>query len=98
MEEKKKPKKKKEEKRKAKYGTLTCVRWLMTRMWQWEKWIVLAPFLIILPAVALHACGLYLPSIILNSLETSEHFNQVALTVVALVAAHLFFTLLRQMM
>ncbi|MBO7176385.1 MAG: ABC transporter ATP-binding protein, partial [Clostridia bacterium] len=98
MEEKKKPKKEKEEKRKAKYGTLTCIRWLMTRMWQWEKWIVLASFLIILPAVALHACGLYLPSIILDSLETSEHFNQVALTVVALVAAQLFFTILRQMM
>ena len=57
---------KKEPKRKAKYGTLACIRWLMTRMWQWEKWIVLAPFLIIFPAVALHACGLYLPSIILN--------------------------------
>ena len=89
---------KKEPKRKAKYGTLACIRWLMTRMWQWEKWIVLAPFLIILPAVALHACGLYLPSIILESLETSEHFGQVAQVTVALIAAQLFFTLLRQMM
>ena len=95
---KKKPKKEKEEKRKAKYGTFACIRWLIARLWQWEKWIVLAPFLIIPPAIALHACGLYLPSIILDALETSEHFNRVAKTVVVLVAAQLFFTLMRRLM
>ncbi len=98
MDKKEKTKKKKEEKRKAKYSTWQCVRWLISRMWQWEKWIVLAPFLIIFPAIALHACGLYLPTIILNSLETSERFETVVLTVVALIAAQLFFTLLRRLM
>lgn len=98
MAKKDKTKKKKEEKRKAKYGTWRCIRWLMSRMWQWEPWIVLAPFLIILPAIALHACGLYLPTIILESLETSEHFNTVAKTIVALIAAQLFFRLLQRLM
>ena len=98
MDKKEKTKKKKEEKRKAKYSTGQCVRWLISRMWEWEKWIVLAPFLIVFPAIALHACGLYLPTIILNSLETSERFETVVLTVVALIAAQLLFTLLRRLM
>jgi len=98
LAKKDKPNKKKQEKRKAKYSTWRCIRWLISRMWQWEKWIVLAPFLIILPSIALHAWGLYLPTIILHSLETNEHFNTVAITIAVLIAGQLFFTLLRRLM
>lgn len=87
-------KKGKEPPRKAKYGTFVCIKWLLSRMWQWDKSLFLSSVLLLPMAVILHALGLYTPSIILDSLQTSEDFRNIVLVIIILVGARFFFNLI----
>lgn len=84
----------KETKRKAKYGTFVCIKWLLSRMWQWDKSLFLSSVLLLPMAIILHALGLYTPSIILDSLQTSENFRTIVLVIIALVGSRFFFNLI----
>lgn len=86
-------KKEKEPARKPKYGTVYCMKWLVTRMWQWDRSLIWSSVALIPLSVLLYAIGLYTPSIILDSLQTNEDFNEVALIITALLCATLFFNL-----
>lgn len=88
-----KKEKDKEPTRKPKYGILYCVKWLVRKMWQWDKSLLWSSAALIPLSVLLYAIGLYTPSIILDSLQTKEDFNETALIITALLCATLFFRL-----
>ncbi len=84
----------KEPPRRLKYSTSVCIKWLFRRMWQWDKVIVWMSILMVPASVICYAMGLYLPSIVLDKLQTARQFNEVAVTIVALLLAQLVFRLL----
>lgn len=87
----------KEPARKPKYGTAYCMKWLVTRMWQWDRSLVWSSAALIPLSVILYAIGLYTPSIILDSLQTNEDFNRIAFIITALLCATLFFNLAKDL-
>ena len=87
----------KEPARKPKYGVVYCIKWLVTRMWQWDRSLVWSSAALIPLSVILYALGLYTPSIILDSLQTNEDFNEIALIITALLCATLFFNLAKDL-
>jgi len=94
---KKEKEKRKEPARKPKYGVVYCMKWLVTRMWQWDKSLIWSSAALIPLSVLLYWIGLYTPSIILDSLQTEEDFNTIALIITALLCATLFFNLTRDL-
>lgn len=86
-------KKEKEPTRKPKYGILYCMKWLVTRMWQWDRSLIWSSMALIPLSVILYCVGLYTPSIILDRLQINENFNETALVITALLCATLFFNL-----
>ncbi len=86
---------KKKEKRKPKYSTFYCIRWLVAKMWKWDKVIIISTIVIIPLAVIMYAFGLYTPSLILESLETANEFQTVVWTIVALLSAQAVFGIIR---
>ncbi|MDE5590506.1 MAG: ABC transporter ATP-binding protein/permease [Acetatifactor sp.] len=85
--------KEKEPARKPKYGTAYCMKWLITRMWQWDRSLVWSSAALLPLSVILYWIGLYTPSIILDSLQTNENFNEIALIITALLCATLLLNL-----
>lgn len=83
-----------EDARKAKYGTFVCIRWVFSRMWQWDKSLFLSSVMLLPVVVALYALGLYTPSIILNSLQVSGDFRTIVQVIIILVGAGFFFRLI----
>ena len=83
------------EQRKSKYGTGACIKWLLNHLWQWDKSMVWVSLLMVPVSVILYAIGLYLPSGVLGVLEKGEQFNRVALTILVLLGAQLFFQLIK---
>lgn len=88
-------KKEKEQARKPKYGIFYCIKWLVRRMWQWDRSLIWSSVALIPLSVLLYAIGLYTPSIILDSLQTNEDFSQIALIITVLLCATLFFNLVK---
>lgn len=84
-------KKEKKPARKPKYSTAYCMKWLVTRMWQWDRSLIWSSAALIPLSVLLYGIGLYTPSIILDSLQTNKDFNEIALIITALLCATLFF-------
>lgn len=91
-------KKEKEKKpaRKPKYDIVYCVKWLVRRMWQWDRSLIWSSAALVPLSVLLYAIGLYTPSIILDNLQANEGFNETALVITALLCATLFFNLARE--
>ena len=94
---KKEKSKGKETVRKPKYSTTYCIKWLVTRMWQWDKSLIWSSAAVIPLSVILYALGLYTPSIILDGLQTNEDFNEIALIITVLLCATLFFNLVQDL-
>ena len=90
-------KKEKEPTRKPQYGILYCMKWLVTRMWQWDRSLIWSSMALIPISVILYALGLYTPSIILDRLQINEDFNEIALVITALLCATLFFNLTKDL-
>lgn len=90
-----KQKKENEKTRKPKYGIFYCIKWLVRRMWQWDRSLIWSSVALVPLSVFLYAIGLYTPSIILDSLQTNEDFNQIALIITVLLCATLFFNLVK---
>ena len=88
-------KKQKEPRRVPKYSMWACIKWLASKLWEWDRTAAIWSIAAIPLALVLYAIGLYLPTAILNALETAEAFDRVAYTVISLVAAQLFFRLLK---
>ncbi len=86
----------KEPDRKPKYGTAVCIKWLFVRMWQWDKSIVWMPVLMVPVSVVLYAFGLYLPSAVLDKLQTAGQFSEVAVMIVALLLAQMVFQIIKE--
>lgn len=95
--EKEKSEKRKEPARRPKYGTFYCMKWLVRRMWQWDRSLIWSSAALIPLSVLIYAIGLYTPSIILDSLQTREHFNEIALIITVLLCATLFFNLVQDL-
>jgi len=91
----KKEKRKKEPKRVAAYGIGTCISWVLKYVWKNARSLVWISVLIIPLTVILHAFGLYLPSVVLNALETELTFDPIAVTILSLLFAQLVFRLIR---
>lgn len=90
-----KQEKENERSRKPKYGIFYCIKWLVRRMWQWDRSLIWSSVALVPLSVLLYAIGLYTPSIILDSLQTNEDFSQIALVITALLCATLFFNLVK---
>ncbi len=86
----------KEKKRKPKYGLLSCVAYSLKLTWKSDRATTLSSILIIPVALILSAIGLYMPTIILRELETSDSFWRIVSVILALVGAQMIFTLIRQ--
>lgn len=83
--------KNKEPKRKAKYGTFSCQFWMLKKLWNWDRSFAVASVFIVPVAVILFALDLYIPSIILDKLETSDIFATVAITIGVLLFVQFIF-------
>lgn len=86
---------KKEERRHAKYSTGVCLKWVCSKMWKWDKRIMLSSLALIPLGVILYAINLYVPSAILHSLENANTFGRIALTVTLLLLAQMAFKLIK---
>ena len=90
-------KKEKEPTRKPQYGILYCMKWLVTRMWRWDRSLIWSSMALVPVSVILYCVGLYTPSIILDRLQINENFNGIALVITALLCATLFFNLTKDL-
>ena len=86
---KKTGKRKKEPKRKPKYGFFSCVGFIYSYMWKHERALAWVAILCVPVSLLFEAIGLYTPSIIIRTLETSGVFSYVVLVIGGLVLANL---------
>lgn len=86
-------KKTKSKNRKPKYGMLSCVGYIYRLLWNTERGLVFTGIFTIPISLILSALALYIPSLTLLVLETSDNFFKVALVIVGLLLAKLLFEL-----
>lgn len=84
-----KEKEKKEPKRKPKYGFFSCVHYIYSYMWKYERGVAFTAVLTVPISLIASAFGLYMPSVIIRTLEKGEVFSYVALVICGLVLANL---------
>ena len=89
--------KKKEPKRKPKYGMLSCVAYMYSLMWKYEKSLAFAAAGKIPVDLIFTALTLYTPSVILKALETQDQFSPIALVIIGLVVAGMLSSLVSQL-
>ena len=87
----KKEKIKKKIKEKPEHGFFSCMKWLIRRVWMWDKIVIFTSVIVIPVALILHALGLYIPTIVLEVLQESESFNTIALTIFVVLLAQFIF-------
>ncbi|MBQ8638213.1 MAG: ABC transporter ATP-binding protein [Lachnospiraceae bacterium] len=85
--------KEKEQKRKPKYGMFSSVAWMYRLLWKNERSLAWLGIVTVPVSVAMAALTLYLPSIVLHYLETSDQFCTIALVITGLLLAQLLTTL-----
>ncbi|NCA92697.1 ABC transporter ATP-binding protein [bacterium] len=91
----KKKKPKKEPKRIPKYKTLSCFRWMIIKLWEWDRTMAFSAVAVIPLAIALYTLNLYIPSLVLDKLANSATFAPVVITITALLVAQLVFRLIK---
>lgn len=89
----KKKKQNEEARRKPKYGLFSCVGYIYRILWQVERGLVFTAVLTVPVSLCLSALALYTPPAIMAALEKSERFKTVALVILGLLLAQLFFDL-----
>lgn len=77
----------KEQKRKPKYGLFSCVAYIFRFLWANERRVVFSAAAAIPVTLAVAALTVYMPSLILEALETAGQFSNVALVIVGLLLA-----------
>lgn len=82
-------KRKKEPKRKPKYGFFSCVGYIYSYLWKYERSLAWAAFLTVPVSLLFSALSLYAPSVVIQALETREVFSQIVLIIGGLVLADL---------
>lgn len=87
-------KKEKVPKRKPKYGFFSCLSYVLKFIWQRDKSIVLSSILSIPVSLILSAIGLYLPSAVLNEVQSADSFTRVAAVIAGFIGAQLLFRLI----
>ncbi|MDD4125971.1 MAG: hypothetical protein PHW77_09655, partial [Eubacteriales bacterium] len=93
--EKDKKKPKKEPKRIPKYKTLSCFRWMIIKIWEWDRTMAFSAVAVIPLAITLYSLNLYIPSLVLEKLANSATFAPVVITITALLVAQLIFRLIK---
>lgn len=88
----------KKDRRHAKYSTWVCIKWALSKVWQWDKRLMLIAMAMIPVGVGLYVLNLYSTSWILQSLETIEPFGVIALTVVVVMVAEMLFRILKRLL
>lgn len=78
-------KSKKEPKRKPKYGLFSCVGYIYRYLWKNDRRLVFHGVLTVPVTLIAAALALYIPSLILDALETGTTFSYVALVIVGLL-------------
>ena len=87
----KKEKIKKIVKERSEYGFFTCMKWLIRRVWMWDKIVIFTSIMVIPVSLILYGLGLYIPTVVLEALQGSESFNIVALTISVVLLAQFIF-------
>lgn len=80
-------KSKKEPKRKPKYGLFSCVGYIYRYLWKNDRRLVFHGVFTVPVSLIAAALALYIPSLILDALETGTTFSYVALVIVGLLLA-----------
>ena len=80
-------KSKKEPKRKPKYGLFSCVGYIYRYLWKNDRRLVFHGVFTVPVTLVAAALALYIPSLILDALETGRTFSYVALVIVGLLLA-----------
>ena len=80
-------KSKKEPKRKPKYGLFSCVGYIYRYLWKNDRRLVFHGVFTVPVTLIAAALALYIPSLILDALETGTTFSYVALVIVGLLLA-----------
>lgn len=83
----------KEPKRKPKYGMFSCVAYMYRLLWESGRSLALMGVLSVPVHLAVAAVALYMPSVILRVLETSDRFSVIALVIFGLLLARLILSL-----
>ena len=86
-------KQEKKQKRKPKYGMLSCAAYMFNMLWRHERGLALTGILLVPWSLGAAALGLYIPVIVIEYLEISEHFSAVGLVILGLSAADLLLSL-----
>ena len=86
-------KQEKKQKRKPKYGMLSCAAYMFNMLWRHERGMALTGILLVPWSLGAAALGLYIPVIVIEYLEISEHFSAVGLVILGLSAADLLLSL-----
>lgn len=89
----KKENKRKEPKRKPKYGMFSCVRYIYSLLWKYDRGLAFTGILTVPVSLVLSAIGLYTPTVILSVLDTADRFSFIALVIIGLFLAKLLFEL-----
>lgn len=83
-------------KRKPKYGFFSCVGYSLRLTWNTRKSVAVSAIAAIPVALVWSMIGLYLPSIIIDALETKDDFWNIVFIIAALVGAQLVFSIVRR--
>lgn len=82
--------------RKQKYSTVVCIKWLLSRMWKWDKSLFLSSVFLLPVTVIVYALGLYTPAIILGKIDLHEEFETIILVICVLLGTGLVFSLISE--
>ena len=85
---------KKTKNRKAKYGVLSCIVYSLKTTWKASKSIAVAAVLSVPINIILNAIGLYLPSIIIETLELENDFIRILFLILGILTSQFIFTLI----
>jgi len=89
-------KKEKKPKRKPKYGILSCVGYMYKLLWKHERVFAFVGFFTVPVSLGMSALTLYVPSITLRYLQTSDRFSTIALVILGLALADILLSLMEK--
>lgn len=82
--------------RKQKYSSGVCIKWLLSRMWKWDKSLFLSSFFLLPVTVIVYALGIYMPAIIIEKIDSHIEFKNIVLVILALLLTELMFKLISE--
>ena len=84
----------KQKRKKPKYGLFSCVVYVYTFMWKYERMLAWTAFLIVPISLLISLIGLYTPAIIIYAVEKCHAFSTVGLIIAGLLLTNLIMSVI----